>query len=71
MAVVNHEARFVAQSGGVIVDRMSTLVPVDSVDIRILVDNVTDIQTVALCLVKGVLPFVRREIECEEKGEYS
>jgi hypothetical protein len=36
-----------------------------------LVDNVTDIPTVALCLVKDVLPFVRREIECEEKVECS
>jgi hypothetical protein len=32
-----------------------------------LVDNVTDIQIVALCLVEGVLPFARREIKCAEK----
>ena len=42
MADVNDEARFVARSGSAIVTRMSTLAPVDSVDIQILVDNVTD-----------------------------
>lgn len=42
MAAVNGEARFVARSGGAIVARMSTLTPVDFVDIQILVDNVTD-----------------------------
>jgi hypothetical protein len=34
-----------------------------------LVDNVTDKQTVTFCLLKGMLPFVRRAIECEEKVE--
>src|SRR5262245_54942928 len=42
VAAVNGEAPFVPRSPGVIVFRMSTLVPVDSVDIQILVDNVTD-----------------------------
>ena len=41
-AGVNGEARFVPRPPGVIVGCMSTLVPVDSVDIQILVDNVTD-----------------------------
>src|SRR5260370_15159087 len=41
-AGVNGEAHFVPRSSGVIVGRMSTLRHVDSVDIEILVDNVTD-----------------------------
>jgi 7,8-dihydropterin-6-yl-methyl-4-(beta-D-ribofuranosyl)aminobenzene 5'-phosphate synthase len=42
MVAVNDEARFVARSGSAIVGRMSTLAPVDSVDIQVIVDNVTD-----------------------------
>jgi len=41
-AGVNGEAHFVPRSPGVIVGHMSSLVAVDSVDIQILVDNVTD-----------------------------
>jgi 7,8-dihydropterin-6-yl-methyl-4-(beta-D-ribofuranosyl)aminobenzene 5'-phosphate synthase len=41
-AGVNGEAHFVLRSSDVIVGRMTPLVPVDSVDIQILVDNVTD-----------------------------
>src|SRR5436853_7618024 len=39
---VNDEAGFAIAPPGPIVCRMSNLVPVDSVDIQILVDNVTD-----------------------------
>ncbi len=39
---VNGEAYFAPRTPGAIVGRMSSLVPVDSVDIQILVDNVTD-----------------------------
>src|SRR4029077_20573162 len=42
MAAVNDEAHFVAGLGSAIVGRMSSLGPVASVDIQILVDNVTD-----------------------------
>ena len=42
MAAVNDEAHFVARLGSAIVGCMSTLALVDSVDIQILVDNVTD-----------------------------
>ncbi len=42
MAAVNDEARFVARLASAIVGGMSTLALVDSVDIQILVDNVTN-----------------------------
>jgi 7,8-dihydropterin-6-yl-methyl-4-(beta-D-ribofuranosyl)aminobenzene 5'-phosphate synthase len=42
IGAVNDEAHFAAQRHSAIVDHMSTLVPVDSVDVQILVDNVTD-----------------------------
>ena len=42
MAAVNDEARFVARLASAIVGGMSTLALIDSVDIQILVDNVTD-----------------------------